>query len=87
MNRQEEPKRERKSLMRIKSLCAAAALIKKATDGECITLVDKVSENWSLIKYRSDQVKEKLSEQTLEFHRSEVFLCYTHATSEAYFSD
>ena len=57
LNRQNEPKIERESQRRIKSLCAVAASIKKATNGECITLVNKVFANQSLIEYRSDQVK------------------------------
>ena len=37
--------------------CAAAASIKKARMVSAFTLVNKVSENDSLIKYRSDQEK------------------------------
>ena len=37
------------------------------------TIVNKVSENQLLIKYRSNQVKKT----------KQVFLCYTHAPSEA----
>ena len=55
LNRENEPKIERKRWT--KSSCAAAASINKATNGECITLVNKLSENQSLIKYRSHQVK------------------------------
>ena len=49
LNSQDELKIERESQKRIKSPCAAAASMKKATNGECITLVNKVSENQSLI--------------------------------------
>ena len=58
-----------------------AASIKKATNDECITLVNEVSEDQSLIKYRSDQVKKP--NVTLEFHGSYVLLCYSHTPSEA----
>ena len=37
--------------------CNAAASIKKARMVSAFTLVNKFSENQSLIKYRSDQVK------------------------------
>ena len=50
LNRQDEPKINCESHTSIKSPCAAAAYIKKATNGECITLVNKVSENQSLLK-------------------------------------
>ena len=53
---QDEPRRERESQKRIWP-CAAAASIKKARMVSAFTLVNKVSENDSLIKYRSDQVK------------------------------
>ena len=43
------------------------------------TIVNKVSENKSLIKCRSDQVKKTRCAD----HGSDVFLCYTHAPSEA----
>ena len=59
-----------------------AASIKKATNGECITLVNEVSEDQSLIKYRSDQVK-KPNVPTLEFHGSYMFMYYSHTPSEA----
>ena len=49
LNRQDEPKINCESRMSIKSPCAAAAYIKKATNSECITLVNKVSENQSLL--------------------------------------
>ena len=41
LNRQDEPKINCESHTSIKSPCAAAAYIKKATNGECITLVNK----------------------------------------------
>ena len=47
------------SWKRIKSPCAAAASIRKATNGEYNTFLNLVSENQSLIKYRSDQVNKK----------------------------
>ena len=51
-NRQEEMKVERASQKRIKSPYSVAASIKKATNGECITLVNIVSENQSRLDYR-----------------------------------
>ena len=50
LNLQDEPKINCESHMSIKSPCTAGASIKKATNGECITLVNKVSENQSLLK-------------------------------------
>ena len=50
LNNQDEPKINCESHMSIKSPCTAAASIKKATNGECITLVNKISENQSLLK-------------------------------------
>ena len=57
LNRLNEPKIERKNQRWTKSPGAAAASINKATHGECITLVKKVSENQSPIKYRRHKVK------------------------------
>ena len=51
-NRQEEMKIERASQKRIKSPYSVAVSIKKATNGECITLVNIVSENQSCLDYR-----------------------------------
>ena len=59
LNRQDEPRIQGESWKRIKSLCAAAASIRKATNGEYNTFLNLVSENQSLIKYRSDQVNKK----------------------------
>ena len=59
LNRQDEPIIQGESWKRIKSLCAAAASIRKATNGEYNTFLNLVSENQSLIKYRSDQVNKK----------------------------
>ena len=56
LNRLDEPKIEHGSQMRIMSPCAAAS-IKKARMVIAFTLVNKFSENQSLVKYRSDQVK------------------------------
>ena len=63
------------------SPCVAAASIKRARMVSTFTIVNKVSENQSLIRCRSELRKPNV--QTLEHHRSEVFLCYTHAPSEA----
>ena len=49
LNRQDEPRIQGESWKRIKSLW-------KATNGEYNTFLNLVSENQSLIKYRSDQV-------------------------------
>ena len=57
LNRLDEPKIEHESQMRIMGPCAAAASIKKARMVSAFTLVNKFSENQSLVKYRSDQVK------------------------------
>ena len=57
LNRQDEPKIKCESQKRSKSPCTAAASIKKARMVSAFTLVTKVSENQSLIKCRSDQVK------------------------------
>ena len=57
LNRQDEPKIERESQKRIMRPCAAAASIKIARIVSAFTLVNKESENQSLIKCRSDQVK------------------------------
>ena len=52
-NRQEETKVELASdQKRIKSPYSMAVSIKKATNGECITLVNIVSENQSRLYYR-----------------------------------
>ena len=51
-NRQEEMKVERASQKRIKSPYSVAVSRKKATNGECITLVNIVSENPSRLDYR-----------------------------------
>ena len=59
LNRQDEPRIQGESWKRIKSLCAAAASIRKATNGEYNTFLNLVSENQSLIKYRSDKVNKK----------------------------
>ena len=52
LNRQEEMKIERAKKQRIKSPYTAAASVKKATNGEYITLVNTVSENQSPLDYR-----------------------------------
>ena len=57
LNRLDEPKIEHESQMRIMGPCAAAASIKKARMVSKFTLVNKFSENQSLAKYMSDQVK------------------------------
>ena len=57
LNRQDEPRIEPESQKRIMSPCAAAASIKKARMVSTFTLVNKVSENQTLIKFRNDQVK------------------------------
>ena len=57
LNRLDEPKIEHESQMRIMGPCAAAASIKKARMVSKFTLVNKFSENQSLVKYMSDQVK------------------------------
>ena len=57
LNRLDEPKIEHESQMRIMGPCAAATSIKKARMVSAFTLVNKFSENQSLVKYRSDQVK------------------------------
>ena len=56
-NRQDEPETEREIQKRIMGPRAAAASIKKARLVSAFTLVNKVSENQSLVEYRSDQVK------------------------------
>ena len=56
LNRKDEPKIERESQKRIMSLCAAAASNKKARMVNVFTLSNKVFENQSLIKCRSEQV-------------------------------
>ena len=56
LNRQDEPRIQGESWKRIKSPCAAAASIRKVTNGEYSTFSNIVSENQSLIKHRSDQV-------------------------------
>ena len=58
LNRQDEPRIQGESWKRIKSPCAAAASIRKVTNGEYDTFLNIVSENQSLIKYRSDQVNQ-----------------------------
>ena len=70
LNRQDEPKIEHKSQKRIMSLCAAATPIKKARMVSEFTLTGPIKER-------------KPNMQTPECHGSEVFLCYTHAISEA----
>ena len=45
------------SQKKIKGACAAAGSVKKARMVSVFTIVNKVSENQLLIKYRSDQVK------------------------------
>ena len=57
LNRLDELKIEHESQMRIMGPCAAAASIKKVRMVSAFTLVNKFSENQSLVKYRSDQVK------------------------------
>ena len=57
LNSLDEPKIEHESQMRIMGPCAVAASIKKARMVSAFTLVNKFSENQSLVKYRSDQVK------------------------------
>ena len=52
LNRQEEVKFEGAKKQRIKSSYTTAASIKKATNGECITLVNIVSENQSWLDNR-----------------------------------
>ena len=52
MNRQEEMKIERAKKQRIKSPYTTAASVKEVMNGECITLVNIVSENHSWIDYR-----------------------------------
>ena len=54
--RQDEPRIQGESWKRIKSPCAAAASIRKVTNGEYSTFSNIVSENQSFIKHRSDQV-------------------------------
>ena len=52
LNRQDEPKIERESLKRMKNSCLRGRLNQEsddATNGGCITLVNKASENQSLI--------------------------------------
>ena len=56
-NPQDEPEIECDIQKRIIDPCNAAASIKKARMVSAFTLVNKVSENQSLIEYRSDQVK------------------------------
>ena len=68
--------KEREGQRRIKSPCVAAASIKKARKLSAFTIVNKVSENQLLMECRPNV-------QNLEYHRSEVFLYYTHAPSEA----
>ena len=71
LNRLNEPKIERKNQRWTKSPGAAAASINKATNGECITLVKKVSENQSPIKHRSHQVKKtKCADSWIPWERS-----------------
>ena len=58
LNRQDERNlKQRESQKSIKSPCTAAASIKKPRIVSAFTIVSKVSENQSLIKFRSDQVK------------------------------
>ena len=57
LKRQDEPKIEYKSQKRIRSPYTAAVLMRKQKNGECITLVNKVPENQSLIEYSNNQVK------------------------------
>ena len=57
LKHQDEPKIEYKSQKRIKSPYIAAVLMRKEKNGECITLVNKVPENQSLIEYSNNQVK------------------------------
>ena len=72
----DKPKIERES-QKIKSPCAAAASIKKARMVSAFMLVNKVFENQSLIKYRSDQVKEtKYADSLIPWERS-VFMLHT----------
>ena len=52
LNRQEEMEIECASQKKNKSAYTAAASIKKATNGECITLVNIVYENQLRIDYR-----------------------------------
>ena len=56
-NPQDEPEIECDIQKRIIDPCNAAASIKKARMVSAFTLVNKFSENQSLVKYRSDQVK------------------------------
>ena len=52
LNPQKEMKIERTGQRSINSPYVAAASIKKATNGECITLVNIVSQNQSVLDYR-----------------------------------
>ena len=52
LNHQEEMRIERMKKHRIKSPYTTATSIKKATNGECITLVNIVSENQSRLDCR-----------------------------------
>ena len=56
-NPQDEPEIECDIQERIIDPCNAAASIKKARMVSAFTLLNKVSENQSLVEYRSDQVK------------------------------
>ena len=77
LNRLDEPKIERKSQTRIKSPCAAAASTKQARMVSAYTLVNKISENWSLTKSRSDQIKKtKCAASRISWERS-VFMLHT----------
>ena len=55
-----------------------AASIKKATNGECITLVNEVYEDQSLFKYRSDQVKKTKWADSWIPRKLRVFVLLAH---------
>ena len=88
-NRQKhyEPKIERKSQKRIKNPCPAAASIKIATNSECIMLINKVSENQLLIKYKSAQVRKiKCADSWIPRERS-VFVLHAWTFRSLGFTD
>ena len=58
LNRQDEPRIQGESWKRIQSPYSAATSIRKVTNGEYNTFLNIVSENQSLIKYRSDQLNQ-----------------------------
>ena len=87
LKRQDKPKIEYKSQKRIKSPYIAAVLMRKEKNSECITLVNKVPENQSLIEYSNNQVKKtKCADSWIPWKQS-VSVLHAHTFQSLFFTD